>query len=105
MQVMWIWAEAVGVWEIETFADSAYRLVVPQDGRATITELAGPVRETDGEPAELLAWGRYDEVTGLAAGATVGERIILTFEPAAADGTYVTRLTEMVVHILQVDGA
>lgn len=94
-----------GAWEIETFADRTYHLVVPQDGRATITELAGPAREADGEPAELLACGRYDEGTGMAAGATVGERMLLTFEPATADGTYVTYLTQKVVYILQVEEA
>ena len=30
---------AVDVWEIETFASNAYRLAVPADGRAFVTEL------------------------------------------------------------------
>jgi hypothetical protein len=104
MQVMRIDADAVGVWEIETFADSPYRLTIPADGRASVTELGGVALEVDGEPMELLAWGRFDLVSGLAAGVVVGESLLLVLANPRPDGDFVAKVTPVVVHILEDHG-
>lgn len=92
--------EAVGAWEIETFMSGAYRLVVPEDGRPTVRELVMWGEDRDRDPVEVLAWGRYDELTGLGAGIVVGESMLLVLTTEIDRGTYATRIVGPVVHIL-----
>jgi hypothetical protein len=92
---------AVGVWEIETFASSAYRLAVPADGRAFVTELPLAGDDAGEAPVELLAWGRFDEVSGLAAGIAVGESMVLVLSADSGPGSHITQITQPVVHILE----
>jgi len=93
--------EAVGAWEIETFMAGAYRLEVPKDGRPTARELAMPGDDRNGDPVELLAWGRFDELTGLGPGITVGQSMLLVLTTEIDRGTYATRVVGPVVHILE----
>ena len=93
--------EAVGAWEIETFMSGAYLLEVPKDGRPTVRELAMPGEDRDGDPAELLAWGRFDELTGLGTGIAVGESMLLVLTSKIDRGVYATRVVGPVVHILE----
>ncbi|BDZ42458.1 hypothetical protein GCM10025865_17570 [Paraoerskovia sediminicola] len=101
MRLMQIEPGAIGAWEIETFMSGAYRLSIPADGRPSVVELAMPGEEQGAEAVGLLAWGRFDELTGLGAGVVVGESMLLVLNQREASGDYTTRITTKVVHILE----
>lgn len=111
MRLMRIAADAVGRWEIETFASTTYLLDVPADGRATIARVPDPwdgaevaphstTLRKDGQPLVLIAWGHWDQLTGLQPEIVVGSCMLLLLEPLH-HGDATARLTTPVVSIFE----
>ena len=111
MRLMYIPADAVGRWDIETFASTTYVLDVPPDARATISRVPDPsdsdhdappsrTMRRDQEPLILIGWGHWDQMAGLQPGIVVGSCMLLLLEPLS-HGAATARLSTPVVSIFE----
>lgn len=106
MDVPQIDEDATGVWQIITLTRQRLLLPLPADGRASIVSLGDPrallsgrARPADLESAELVTWGRYSVLTGIGAGISVGQSMVLVLEPLSPQGVAAVVITAPVERI------